>query len=251
MNSNVIAADIRRGIAAGEYRYGARLPSVRDMAERYEVSQQTVAAAYAVLAALGMVRTERGSGTVVTAGRSADAHLGNFTPPDLASASAWKPIADGVQATEETTLVRQLPAPKTMETWGIAEGSQVVERTRIRSIEGTPAQHKMTVIPYEIAARAPEGHEGAPPMLAPVGSEPIRPPAGVRVADWLGWDVATTEAFITAEPMDPAASSALGMADGTPGFRIVNVTKDSNGATVYVTVTTAPLHHRVTLNIIG
>ncbi|MFD3511218.1 GntR family transcriptional regulator [Nocardia sp. NPDC058666] len=253
MNSNHIAADIRRGIAAGEYRYGARLPSVRDMAERYEVSQQTVAAAYAVLAALGMVRTERGSGTVVTAGRSADAHLGNYTPPDLASATAtaWKPSEEGVQATEETTLVRQLAAPKSMEPWGIAEGSQVVERTRIRSIEGTPAQHKLTVIPYEIAARSPEGHEGAPPMLAPVGSAPVKPPTGVRVADWLGWDVATTEAFITAEPMDPAASSALGMAEGTPGFRIVNVTKDSAGATVYVTMTTAPLHHRVTMNILG
>ncbi|WP_078887522.1 GntR family transcriptional regulator [Streptomyces sp. NRRL S-118] len=250
MNSNAIAAEIRKGIAAGQYRYGARLPSVRDLAERYEVSQQTVAAAYAVLAALGMVRTERGSGTVVTAGKAADAHLGTFTPPDLAAATPWKP-ANGGQASEETTLVRQLAAPKHMEPWGIAEGSQVVERTRIRSVDGTPAQHKLTVIPYEIAARAPEGHEGAPPMLAPVGSAPVRPPEGVRVADWLGWDVARTEASITAEPMDPAASAALGMAEGTPGFRIVNVTRDSSGGTVYVTVTTAPLHHRVTLDIIG
>ncbi|MCX4547245.1 GntR family transcriptional regulator [Streptomyces sp. NBC_01565] len=250
VNSNGIAADIRRGIAAGQYRYGARLPSVRDLAERYEVSQQTVAAAYAVLAALGMVRTERGSGTVVTAGRSADAHLGTFTPPDLAAATAWKP-SDGGQATEETTLVRQLAAPKYPADWGLAEGAQVVERTRIRSVDGIPAQHKMTVLPYEIAARAPEGHEGAPPMLAPVGAQPVKPPTGVRVADWLGWDVARTEAFITAEPMDPAASAALGMAEGTPGFRIANVTKDSEGNTVYVTVTTAPLHHRVTLDIIG
>ncbi|MFB7747671.1 GntR family transcriptional regulator [Streptomyces sp. NPDC056132] len=251
MNSNAIAADIRRGIAAGEYRYGARLPSVRDLADRYDVSQQTVAAAYAVLAALGMVRTERGSGTVVTAGTAADAHLGTFTPPDLAAATAWKPAEGGGQATEETTLVRQLAAPDSMAEWGIPAATQVVERTRIRSIDSTPAQHKLTVLPYEIAARAPEGHEGAPPMLAPVGSAPVRPPEGIRVADWLGWDVASTKAAITVEPMDPAASTALGMADGTPGFRIVNVTKDSAGATVYVTVTTAPLHHRVTLDIIG
>lgn len=250
MNSNAIAAEIRRGISAGQYRYGTRLPSVRDLADKYEVSQQTAAAAYAVLAALGMVRTERGSGTVVTAGRMADAHLGTFSPPDLAAASAWRP-ASGGQATEETTLVRQLPAPKHMGQWGIPEGDQVVERTRIRSVDGTPVQHKLTVLPYEIAARSPEGHEGAPPMLAPVGASPLRPPTGVRVADWLGWDVARTEAAITAEPMDAAASDALGMAEGTPGFRIVNVTKDSAGGTVYITVTTAPLHHRVTLDIIG
>ncbi len=251
MNSNAIAADIRRGIAAGKYRYGTRLPSVRALAEEKEVSQQTVAAAYAVLAALGMVRTERGSGTVVTAGVAAEAHLGTFNPPDLGSgATAWRP-SDGGRATEETTLVRQIAATKRMESWGLPEGSEVVERTRIRSIDGVPVQHKITVMPYEIAARAPEGHEGAPPMLAPVGAPPIQTPPGVRMADWLGWDVARSEAEITAEPMDPAASAALGMADGSPGFLIANVTKNSAGATVFVTVTTAPLHHRVTLDIIG
>ncbi|MEW1798160.1 GntR family transcriptional regulator, partial [Streptomyces niveus] len=249
VNSNGIAGEIRKQIAAGEYRYGARLPSVRDLAERYDVSQQTAAAAYSVLAALGMVRTERGSGTTVTAGRAADAHLGSFSPPDLSVATAWKPM--GGEATEETTLVRQLAAPKYMESWGIQEGEQIVERTRIRSVDGIPCQHKLTVLPYTIASRTPEGHEGAPPMLAPVGAGPLKPPHGVRVADWLGWDVSRTEAAITAEPMDAAASTALGMTEGTPGFRIVNVTRDSDGGTVYVTVTTAPLHHRITLDIIG
>jgi GntR family transcriptional regulator len=250
VNSNAIAADIRRGIAAGEYRYGTRLPSVRDLADRYEVSQQTAAAAYAVLAALGLVRSERGSGTTVTAGRSADAYLGAYSPPNLTGKTHWNAAAGG-EATEETTLVRQLAAPKLMEPWGITEGSEVVERTRLRSVDGTPAQHKVTVLPYTIASRTPEGHEGAPPMLAPVGSGPLKPPSGVRVADWLGWDVAGTEVSITAEPMDPAASTALQMAEGTPGFRVISITRDSEGATVYVTVTTAPLHHRVTMDIIG
>ncbi|MFB6955382.1 GntR family transcriptional regulator [Streptomyces niveus] len=250
MNANDIASEIRKGIAAGEYAYGSRLPSVRDLAERHGVSQQTAAAAYAVLAALGMVSTERGSGTTVTAGRSASAHLGSFSPPNLAVASAWTPSAGG-EGSEKTTLVEQTSAPASMESWGIQEGSQVVERTRIRSVDGTPCQHKLTVLPYEIAARAPEGHEGAPPMLAPVGSAPVRPPEGVRVADWLGWDVDHTVARITAEPMTSAAAAALGMPEGTPGFRIVNVTKNSDGGTVYVTVTTTPLHHEITLDIIG
>ncbi|MGI5341881.1 winged helix-turn-helix domain-containing protein [Streptomyces sp. CA-181903] len=80
MTTSLIVADIRKGIAAGQYRYGTRLPSVRDLADRYGVSQQTAAAAYAVLSALGLTRTERGSGTTVAAGPSADAHLGTFTP---------------------------------------------------------------------------------------------------------------------------------------------------------------------------
>ncbi|MEU2441823.1 GntR family transcriptional regulator [Streptomyces rubradiris] len=251
MNANTIATDIRRKIAAGEYRYGSRLPSVRDLAEQYGVSQQTAAAAYATLAALGLVRTERGSGTVVTAGPSADAHLGTFTPPDLAAGTAWQPTRTEAQASEETTLVRQMTAPKAMEAWGISEGDQVVERTRIRSVDGVPVQHKLTVMPYELAARRPEGYDGIPPMLAPVGAEPVRPPKGVRVADWLGWDVAGTSCVITTEPMGDAACTAFKVPEGTPGFRIVAITSDSAGATVSVTVTTAPLHHRVTLDIVG
>lgn len=251
MNANAIVAKIREGIATGQYRYGTRLPSVRDLAEQYEVSQQTAAAAYAVLSALGLARTERGSGTTVTAGPAADAHLGTFNPPDLAAAQAWRPGSDGAQASEETTLVRQIPAPDGMASWGIDAGTEIVERTRIRSVDSIPVQHKITVMPYEIAARTPEGFQGVPPMLAPVGAQPIKPPHGMRIADWLGWDVDKTECVITAEPMPLDACSALRMPEGSPGFRIVNITLDSRGGTVYVTITTTPLHHRVTLEIIG
>lgn len=249
MNANDIVAEIRKGIATGQYRYGARLPSVRDLAEQHDVSQQTAAAAYAVLSALGLARTERGSGTTVTAGPAADAHLGTFTPPDLAAAVAWKPSNEGGEASEETTLVRQLPAP--ISDWGIPEGTEIVERTRIRSVDGVPVQHKLTVLPYEIAALTPEGHEGVPPMLAPVGAQPVRPPHGVRVADWLGWDVSYTECSITADPMSPAACEAFQMPEGSPGFRVLSIARDSEGNTVFTTTTTAPLHHRVTLDIVG
>ncbi|MFE9853473.1 GntR family transcriptional regulator [Streptomyces sp. NPDC005576] len=251
MNASAIVADIRSGIAAGQYQYGARLPSVRELADKYEVSQQTAAAAYAVLSALGLTRTERGSGTTVAAGPSADAHLGTYAPPDLTAALPWKPSNAVGQAGEETTLVRQSPATAEMALWGISEGADVVERTRIRSVDGVPVQHKLTVLPYPIAAKTPDGYEGVPPMLAPVGAQPIKPPKGVRVADWLGWDVALTECAITAEPMPLAVCEALRMQEGSPGFRIVNITKNSVGETVYVTVTTTPLHHRVTLDIVG
>jgi GntR family transcriptional regulator len=252
VNANQIAADIRQRISAGQHRYGSRLPSVRDLAEQYGVSQQTIAAAYAALAALGLVRTERGSGTTVTAGPSADAHLGTFTPPDLAAAVAWKPASpESGSASEATTLVRQVSATASMAAWGISEGDSVVERTRIRSIDGVPAQHKLTVLPYEMAARMPDGYEGVPPMLAPVGADPIRPPHGTRMADWLGWDVAGTSCAITTEPMDDEASAALGVPSGTPAFRVAAVARNSEGKTVSVTVTTAPLHHRITLDIVG
>lgn len=248
-SATAIAAEIRAAIATGEYPYGARLPSVRDLAEQHGTSQQTISAAYAVLSAFGLVRTERGSGTTVSAGPAADAHLGTFSPPDLKAARAWQPSSGN--ASEETVSVRQLVVPDAMTSWGIDPGSTIVERTRIRSVDGLPVQHKITVMPYEIAASMPEGHTGVPPMLAPVGAPPAQPPHGVRMADWLGWDVSHTEGSITADPMDSAASSALRMPEGSPAFRIVNITRNSDGNVVYVTVTTAPLHHRVTLAITG
>ncbi|GGY79088.1 hypothetical protein GCM10010363_70050 [Streptomyces omiyaensis] len=250
MDASTIAAQLRQKIIEGEYPHGSKLPTVRDLAAEHGVSQQTASAAYAALGALGLVRTDARSGTRVTASRQSDAHLGTFTPPDLAVAQAWKPTAQGA-ATEETTLVRQLDATAQMTAWGITEGATVVERTRIRSVDGVPVQHKMTVMPYEIAAKVPDGYEGTPPMLTPAGETSPKAPAGVRVADWLGWDVARTESVITAEPMNETVCAALGIPAGSPGFRIVGITRDSQGETVFVTITSAQLHHRVTLDIIG
>ncbi|MFC8277803.1 GntR family transcriptional regulator [Streptomyces sp. NPDC057271] len=251
MNTNEIVSDLKKGIAAGEYAYGARLPSVRDLAARYGVSQQTAAAAYAVLTALGLTRTAAGSGTTVAAGPSADAYLGTYAPPDLSQGEAWAPNGSGGEATEETYLVRQSTAPLAWTDWGFAEGSDVVERHRVRRVDGVPVQHKLTALPYDIASRRPDGYEGVPPMLAPVGAPPMKPPPGVRAADWLGWNVARTQCQITAEPMDLVVAEALGMAEGSPGFRVVSLAKTEAGETLYVTVTTAPLHHRVTMEIVG
>lgn len=251
MNGNQIAAQLRRRIIDGEYAFGSRMPSVRDIAAEYGVSQQTAAAAYASLEATGMVRVGRGvQGTIVTAGPAADAHLGHFSPPDLTAAEAWKPV-NGGEGTKEIISVRQTPATPLMTEWGIPEGTDVVERVLVRRVDGTPVQHKVTVVPLDVAAKRPEGYEGIPPMLVPVGAPAATPPHGVRMADWLGWDVVHTEWAITVEPMTSGAAQVLGLTEGVPAFRILAVAKSSNDATTFVTATTVPLHHRITLDIVS
>lgn len=250
MTATQIAAALRHRILSGEFAYGEQMPSVRDLADQYKVSQQTAAAAYAALAGMGMVRTHRGKqGTVVAAGPPASAHLGTFGPYDVTAAAAWQPSA-GQSGETVTTRVRQMPATAAMTAWGIEEGSDVVERTRLRSVDGIPVQHKITVMPYELAARRPDGYEGVPPMLAPIGAARVDPPTGVRMDDWLGWGTVRTKSSITAEPMDAEAASALGLPEDVPGFRVVGISVDAAGATTFVTVTTAPLHHQITLDII-
>ncbi|MBE1458292.1 DNA-binding transcriptional MocR family regulator [Nocardiopsis terrae] len=60
-----IAASVRGLIAQGKLRPGEVLPSVRGLAARQGVNRNTVAAAYAALAAAGIVETRRRGGTVV------------------------------------------------------------------------------------------------------------------------------------------------------------------------------------------
>ncbi|MBB5492441.1 aminotransferase class I/II-fold pyridoxal phosphate-dependent enzyme [Nocardiopsis metallicus] len=60
-----IADSVRALIARGELRPGEVLPPVRALAARQGVNRNTVAAAYAALAAAGVVETRRRGGTVV------------------------------------------------------------------------------------------------------------------------------------------------------------------------------------------
>lgn len=251
MDANTIAAGIRQAIVTEEYVYGDRLPTVRELAERHGVSTPTASAAYAVLAAMGFVKTDKRHGTKVIAGPVTNAHLGHFPPPDLSAAEPWKPAVANQETTSATYLVEQKAAPAYMADWGIPAGARVVERHRVRSVNGIPVQHKLSVFPYEVAMRVPAGYTDAPPLLAPVGAPDVHPPKEVRYADWMGWDIANTECVITAEPLRPYAADALGVPQASPGFQIASTARDSSGAVLYVSVTTTQLHHRVTLNIIG
>lgn len=63
-----IADDLRARIAAGDYVVGDKLPSLLALQREYDVSGiNTVRHALQVLASQGLVRTDRGRGTFVTA----------------------------------------------------------------------------------------------------------------------------------------------------------------------------------------
>lgn len=250
MGAHSIANAIRAEIIKGTYAHGSRLPTVREMMARHDVSQQTVASAYGMLADLGLVKTSRSSGTVVIAAPPGTAHLGTYGPADLSVADPWASSLGGEEK-EETVSLRQYLAGPQEAAWGIPEGTSVIERVRMRTIDGTPAQHKTTILPYDVATRVPEGYDGVAPMLAPVGAPPAGKPAGVRMADWLGWDIAYSKVLITNEAMRKDATDMLGMPEGTPGHVITNVAWDTSGAVLYVTVTTAPVHHGITMTIQG
>lgn len=61
-----IADDYEQMILVGKYEGGTRLPAETEIAEHYGVNRHTVRRALAELAARGMIRSERGSGTYVS-----------------------------------------------------------------------------------------------------------------------------------------------------------------------------------------
>src|SRR6266704_3074569 len=63
----VIADDLISAIGAGEYQVGDRLPTKAELQERYGVALNTVDRAMEELRRAGLVRTEQGAGTFVTA----------------------------------------------------------------------------------------------------------------------------------------------------------------------------------------
>src|SRR5882762_11686555 len=62
-----IVEDLRNQILSGELADGARLPSERELAARYDVSAPTIREAVRVLTAMGLLSTRNGSRTTVTA----------------------------------------------------------------------------------------------------------------------------------------------------------------------------------------
>jgi len=62
-----IVAQVKNAIASGIIRRGEFLPSLRDAAKSLRINPHTVAKAYRELEAEGLVRTDQGRGTCVTA----------------------------------------------------------------------------------------------------------------------------------------------------------------------------------------
>src|SRR5882757_11452747 len=93
-SAGAVVAHVRQMIDRGALGPGARLPAERDLAHQIGVSRPTVRAGLRTLAALGVVRSRRGSGTYIPDGPptlgaealSFVAALHNFSGDDFSEA---------------------------------------------------------------------------------------------------------------------------------------------------------------------
>ncbi len=105
-----IVESLRKALATGQYRSGARLPSEAELTRRFKVSRMTVVKAIQQLQQEGLVVRRVGSGTYAAQEVSADSFVFGLLIPDLGQTEIFEPICRG--------MVRSPQARKHSLLWG-------------------------------------------------------------------------------------------------------------------------------------
>jgi GntR family transcriptional regulator len=153
-----IADLLRDAINRGEYPPGSLLPSEPDLAERYSVSRPTVNRAVTILRGEGLVRIERGRGTVVrkipVIHRATVARYLRSTRERSGSRGAFDAEirALGMTPRSDVDVKRVVPPARVALALGLSEGeANVIMRMRRMYADDVPVQLAPSYIPLEIA----------------------------------------------------------------------------------------------------
>jgi GntR family transcriptional regulator len=166
-----VAAALRTAISAGDYPRGSRLPSEDALARQYSVTRPTVNAAERILRAEGLIRTERGRGTVVTeipviTRQAATRYVRESRERDWNRGAFDAEIRSLGHEPHVDVVVSTAPAPaEVTEALQLEPGTAVVVRERRMYADGVPVQFATSYIPADIAA----GTQIAEPDSGPGG----------------------------------------------------------------------------------
>ena len=143
-----IADDLERAIAAGRHAAGERLPGEIDIAARFGVNRHTVRRALAELAARGLIRAERGSGTYVEARR--------LSYP-IGARTRFSEIVGTAGRGAEGRLIahwREAAPGDIAERLGLAAGEPVIGLEILRSADRVPLSLATSWLPAALAPDA-------------------------------------------------------------------------------------------------
>ena len=161
---------LRSAIERGDYAAGATLPSESDLASQFSVSRPTVNNALKVLRAEGLVRVERGRGTIVREipeiHRNAVARYTQQARERSGARGAFDSEirALGMTPRSDTEVKKITPSPEVARVLGLPEGEpNVIVRRRRMYANDVPVQLADSYIPTDIAegTRLAEADSGA------------------------------------------------------------------------------------------
>ncbi len=215
-----IADALRRQIADGDLPDGAALPSVRKLVGEFGTAQGTVRQAIEQLKSEGLIVARQGSGTFVRKPRrlrrvGSTRHLRSQRPPATAPLEA-EAATQNFHRSSELTEVASVPAPpQVTRHLGVPEGTNVVRRSYLLSIDGEVAQTAHSYFTHELA-------DGT------VLAEHVQPTNGTHayLADDLGipLDVAVEE--LVARMPTPQEMMVLRLVPGTPVIELIRTIYD-------------------------
>lgn len=231
-----IAAALRRELDRAAHTPGARLPSERSLAARYEVNRQTIRAALQCLREDGLVVTgRRGSRPAV----SAAAVPAAVVPAEAGPAAAGP--ASPVPGPTRSWLTQVTVPPSLAALLGMAGGDRtLVHHHRERGPAGETLRHAVTYFSPDVVAGSPElagyrnpaAGEGRDEDLTPLHRWLDRAAQAGRVAETI---------TMTRTTHPPAASP-------TCGLTVRRTLHDSSGRLLAVTDLAFPTWDRLTFH---
>ncbi|MFC8511126.1 GntR family transcriptional regulator [Streptomyces sp. NPDC057411] len=229
--AKTIADDLRTRIKDGTFRPGDVLPTSREIAETYGVTLKTVNAGVDLLKAEGLVVGEQGGRRRVRANRPIVWNLTRFergTRRDSAAGDDWSTaIRDAGREPEQHVTVHTAQADAAVAAWlQVPTGSDIVQRVRLRTVDGQPYQLATSSFPMAIAEGTPLLDEGDVSM-----------PGGILAA--IGHPQLHIRDEITIRMPSPEESEQLQLPPGTPVAEHVRIGY-GEARPVRVMVTIAP-----------
>jgi GntR family transcriptional regulator len=196
---------LSKGIRAGEWRSGTRLPSEDELISLYEVSRTTVRSAIQSLIGRGLVEIRRGKGTFITEPvitQELTALTGFVEDMHALGKEPSAKVLDRRLVAASETVARQLTVPR---------GATVARIQRLRLADGSPLSFDETYLPHELGAKV---------MTDDLERQPIFTLLEQKYATPL----IEAEYRLAAVPSHGTVARALGIAAGSPIFLIERTT---------------------------
>jgi DNA-binding GntR family transcriptional regulator len=228
-----VAAALRADIKTGHYPPGNQLPSERELIARFGVSNTTIKTALSYLRAEGLISSRQGRNAIVAE------HMPLIrTSNDVSAANGWYTMLEraGRRPATVTTVERGPATADAADALNIADGSEVVIRTRLMQAEDEPPVCLATsYFPPWVVDQAPE----------------LADPAAHGMPTWLRQAFGETysEDLIDARGATADEAAKLEVEPGSPVVVTKGVTRDQQERTLhYIDVVTPsgrmPLHYR-------
>jgi GntR family transcriptional regulator len=222
-----IADHLRVAIGRERLREGDQLPSEAQLMAHYGVARMTARNALRLLQDEGLIIAEHGRGVYVRA-RPAVRRLASdrFAQRHRKEGkAAFIAESEQIAATPSVDLIKVSevrPSAEVADRLKVADGEQVVVRSRRYSLDGRPVETAVSYIPADLARGTPI-------------TDPNPGPGGIYA--WLEEQGHTLERFtedVTARMPTPQEARLLSLPPGVPVFRLVRTAYDVDGRAVEV-----------------